>query len=173
MSVETKAKMSATRKRMYAEGRGFNFWETEDGKKRAAEGRRKAQEERKKLFLPCVLDFCEELQTHGRGGWSSEPTSVFCKRHKAMDGRARAYGTDLLSVYQTYQDQEGRCKICSVELEFSGDEIARSIHMDHCHVRGVFRGVLCRRCNSTLGYVNEDVSVLRAMVDYLEKSVER
>ena len=39
--------------------------------------------------------------------------------------------------------------------------------VDHCHKTGVVRGTLCRRCNSTLGFVNDDTEILLKMVDYL------
>lgn len=40
------------------------------------------------------------------------------------------------------QKQEGRCALCSVELT--------SYDVDHDHATGVFRGLLCRKCNLRL-----------------------
>ena len=39
--------------------------------------------------------------------------------------------------------------------------------VDHCHITGVIRGLLCSRCNSVIGMVEENVAILRKMIDYL------
>ena len=40
---------------------------------------------------------------------------------------------------------------------------------DHCHTNGHFRGWICDRCNKTLGLVYDDIDLLNAMINYLEK----
>jgi Recombination endonuclease VII len=40
---------------------------------------------------------------------------------------------------------------------------------DHCHNNGHFRGWICDRCNRVLGSVKDDIKILQAMIDYLEK----
>lgn len=40
--------------------------------------------------------------------------------------------------------------------------------LDHCHDSLKVRGLLCNRCNTTLGLVNDDVSTLKKMIDYLK-----
>lgn len=44
------------------------------------------------------------------------------------------------------------------------DELA----IDHDHVSGAVRGVLCRACNLTVGTAKDDPAVLRALASYLE-----
>jgi hypothetical protein len=46
------------------------------------------------------------------------------------------------------------------------------IVFDHCHQRGHFRGWLCDRCNTTLGHVEDDVSLLMKMAAYLLRTRE-
>jgi hypothetical protein len=41
--------------------------------------------------------------------------------------------------------------------------------VDHCHQTGKVRGVLCARCNSALGMVGDNISVLEGLIDYLKK----
>jgi len=38
---------------------------------------------------------------------------------------------------------------------------------DHCHRTNVPRGFLCRKCNSALGWFNDDPELLQAALDYL------
>jgi hypothetical protein len=44
----------------------------------------------------------------------------------------------------------------------------KTMHFDHCHVSGKFRGWLCIKCNVVLGLVNDDPSWLRKIADYAE-----
>ena len=39
---------------------------------------------------------------------------------------------------------------------------------DHDHKTGVFRGWLCSRCNTIAGKIDENISVIRGMLSYLE-----
>ena len=40
---------------------------------------------------------------------------------------------------------------------------------DHCHDCGEHRGWLCNRCNSTLGYLNDDQALLERMAAYIRR----
>ena len=42
--------------------------------------------------------------------------------------------------------------------------------LDHNHNTGKFRGWLCNKCNSALGWFDDDLTVLKKAVTYLEKS---
>ena len=56
------------------------------------------------------------------------------------------------------------CKIC-------GDKFSKTNlpHIDHCHVTGVIRGKLCRRCNIALGLFKDKIYNLKRAVEYLEQ----
>ncbi|WP_409070557.1 endonuclease domain-containing protein [Burkholderia cenocepacia] len=43
------------------------------------------------------------------------------------------------------------------------------LSLDHCHKTKKIRGVLCSRCNTMLGYANDDPEVLRSALRYLAK----
>jgi hypothetical protein len=42
------------------------------------------------------------------------------------------------------------------------------LHIDHCHTKGVFRGILCVNCNMGIGNLKDNVEILRAAIVYLE-----
>ena len=54
------------------------------------------------------------------------------------------------------------CEICGE------DPAPRSLHLDHCHRTGAFRGWLCPQCNQALGLVKDDPKTLRTMIDYIK-----
>jgi len=41
--------------------------------------------------------------------------------------------------------------------------------VDHCHKTGKWRGLLCLRCNKSIGAFGDDIQLLRAALTYLEK----
>ena len=58
--------------------------------------------------------------------------------------------------------QGSACAICQ-----TSDWGKRGPFVDHDHRTGQVRGVLCFRCNSALGYANDNPNIIRAMGDYL------
>ena len=57
-----------------------------------------------------------------------------------------------------------RCAIC-------GDLPSTKRHsLDHCHVSGRMRGVLCTRCNSGLGFFRDDPRILKQAIEYLRRA---
>jgi hypothetical protein len=77
------------------------------------------------------------------------------------------YGITADRYYEILREQDGLCAICRKPPE-GGPKRRSKLHVDHCHKTGRVRGLLCFRCNSTLGQVEESFDVLAAMVHYLE-----
>lgn len=44
--------------------------------------------------------------------------------------------------------------------------------IDHCHHTGKVRGVLCHKCNTSLGKMHDSPAFLRRAAEYLEKTGE-
>jgi hypothetical protein len=42
-------------------------------------------------------------------------------------------------------------------------------HVDHCHITGIVRGILCHQCNVALGQVNDSLEHLHKLIAYLER----
>ena len=64
-------------------------------------------------------------------------------------------------------DSQGRCcAICKTK-----DKGPKDWHIDHDHVTGKVRGVLCRHCNPMLGKAKDDPDILRRAADYLDNDL--
>lgn len=55
------------------------------------------------------------------------------------------------------------CYICKK------DNKGKTLCVDHDHKTGKVRALLCSSCNKALGLSYEDVNILKAMINYLEK----
>lgn len=62
-------------------------------------------------------------------------------------------------------EQHNSCAICNTTFSSR-----KSAHVDHNHLTGRVRGVLCTRCNMGIGYFREDVKSLTKAIQYLENS---
>lgn len=72
----------------------------------------------------------------------------------------RHYGISLAEYDKLYIDQRGRCAIC--------DEAYGVLRVDHCHVSGKVRGLLCNGCNRGLGFFDDSAEKLYNAVRYLD-----
>ena len=64
-------------------------------------------------------------------------------------------------------EQENKCKICSIEFN---DNIKYNV--DHCHSTEKIRGLLCRNCNVGLGFFKDDTKILIKAIEYLKEQGE-
>ena len=56
------------------------------------------------------------------------------------------------------------CEVCGRPPHGKG-----TLHLDHCHTTGAFRGWLCQSFNITLGAVEDNPDILRKLIDYLDR----
>jgi endogenous inhibitor of DNA gyrase (YacG/DUF329 family) len=61
-------------------------------------------------------------------------------------------------------DQNGVCKICKRVCP-SG----RKLSVDHCHISGKIRGLLCMKCNKGLGSFEDNMENMKIAIQYLEE----
>lgn len=72
------------------------------------------------------------------------------------------YGISAEEYYSMLKTQNGVCATC-------GRADKTMLSVDHDHVTGKVRGLLCRNCNSALGFVKDDPKILWKMIIYLKK----
>lgn len=82
------------------------------------------------------------------------------QRHKKYDLK-RFYGMSLEQFENMKKAQNNKCLICC--------KVFKSPHVDHCHVTGKIRGLLCNLCNVGLGAFKDNLVSLQNAINYLKK----
>ena len=94
------------------------------------------------------------------------------KRHAYRIARQEVtYGYHISRKYKLSVDdyknmvsmQRGKCAICG------GDNDGKKLHVDHDHVTGIVRELLCNKCNHGLGNFVDDIELLKKAELYLIK----
>lgn len=86
------------------------------------------------------------------------------KEHKNELRIKRQYGITINEYNDMLKKQDNKCAICGKEL-IVGNEI---IHIDHSHITGKVRGILCMKCNLQLGVYENNKELFKLMAKYLE-----
>lgn len=90
-------------------------------------------------------------------------------RFHAIDVRLRRKGLDPAQYRHHVINHSGFCDVCGGP----GDGRWKTLNIDHCHATGAFRGMLCGRCNLTIGALGDDTSLLLKVARYLENFQEK
>lgn len=78
--------------------------------------------------------------------------------------RIRMYGISVEDYERMLIEQDGGCYICGKKPENN-----RALDIDHDHVTGKVRGLLCSNHNRALGLLNDNPDLLLKSVEYLVK----
>jgi len=66
--------------------------------------------------------------------------------------------------------QGGRCAICRCTSIEAKELYSQAFGVDHDHVTGKNRGLLCPPCNSGIGMLKDSPELLRVAAEYIERS---
>lgn len=101
---------------------------------------------------------CIECRAVARRADYANRREEFAAKH-----RIKTYGLDPATFARLVERQQNHCAICDEDFDFC------IRHIDHDHETGQVRGLLCPRCNTTIGRANDDPALLRAMAAYIER----
>ena len=80
----------------------------------------------------------------------------------------KRYGITLKQYNEMLKDQDYKCAIC---LKPHTKE-AKGLQVDHCHVTGRVRGLLCCYCNrKVVGRIGDDYHRMKGFIKYIEKQL--
>jgi hypothetical protein len=78
-------------------------------------------------------------------------------------GLKHRFGINSEDYFQMLQDQNNSCAICKEK------EIGKYLHVDHDHLTGEVRGLLCKNCNHGLGNFKDKIENLNEAIKYLSR----
>ena len=78
----------------------------------------------------------------------------------------RKYNLSIEEYKTLIESQNNSCKICGTHAT---NNIKGKLYIDHCHTTGKVRGLLCMKCNSALGLLNDNKKLVQNLLDYLNK----
>jgi hypothetical protein len=87
------------------------------------------------------------------------------KERQRSNHLMRLYGISSEDYDTLLREQGGVCAICHQESDTDGKN-AR-LHVDHDHVTGKVRSLLCYRCNVAMGFLSENKDRIYQILDYL------
>ena len=89
-----------------------------------------------------------------------------CKRYLQLFKKFRLSKND----YEMMLDaQGGVCAICKQPEKQKRNNVIKFLGVDHNHISGKIRGILCADCNLGLGKFKDNPEMLRRALAYLEK----
>jgi hypothetical protein len=82
-----------------------------------------------------------------------------CKERQRKKKEEQRYGVDEKVYNCLMEEQNNCCAICKQD---------ETLIVDHNHQPGKVRGLLCSRCNTALGFLNDDPTRMMAAIKYLD-----
>jgi hypothetical protein len=79
------------------------------------------------------------------------------------------YGLTSEGFNEIWTSQNGKCAICETEMLPRGRK-RQSACVDHNHITGDVRGLLCRECNNGIGCLKDDPKILESAIKYLNEA---
>lgn len=95
--------------------------------------------------------------------YRATPKGRYLQRIGARKAELKKFGIEEIDYQRMLRRQNGVCAICD------GPPDGPSFCVDHCHITGELRGLLCHSCNIGMGRLGDDPNLLRRAVKYLER----
>lgn len=92
---------------------------------------------------------------------------VYAKQARRVHRRSQLkcrFGLTEEQFYGLFARQGNACPLCGVHIS---PDRPKSYALDHDHRTGIFRGLVCQRCNSGIGMFGESVEIVRRVAKYL------
>lgn len=114
----------------------------------------------------------EKTREYGREWYKNHPrwkrgySQEWCKNHSEDIRNKRLqklYGMSQNDYNTMLYEQEDRCAICGISIE----DLCGNLIIDHDHITGKVRGLLCTSCNLGLGWFKDDIVRLEKAKSYL------
>lgn len=95
------------------------------------------------------------------------------KEHKRILDRLRKYDLTFHEYDTLLKRQDGSCALCNrpPKTKKTHNSIDGFV-IDHCHITGAVRGLLCSTCNLAIGLLEDSPDLVLKAYEYLQKSMK-
>ena len=90
------------------------------------------------------------------------------KEHYNLVRTERRFGLELGGYTALLTTQNNKCAICAVDYDLYRKATRKRFAVDHCHITGNNRGLLCSNCNTALGLIQDSTTSLSNAIGYLQ-----
>ena len=108
----------------------------------------------KKVVAKCSFQYeeCSNVRNHIGG--------TYCQYHSNIMHKSNKYNISPLDVLKMYKVDT--CEICNNYMDKKC--------IDHDHITGKVRGMICQNCNVLLGHAKDNTDILQKCIKYLNES---
>lgn len=114
----------------------------------------------------------KNCDTCGEEFTPASSTHKYCSTPCMKSGAASTlllyrYGITLEEYEEMFERCGGKCQICGKDGLLPDKNHKTTLVVDHDHETDEVRGLLCNACNTSLGHLNDDVTLLAKSIVYL------
>ena len=122
---------------------------------------------KRKGYKDGIYSRCKNCQRKYNRDWCRNVEPIKKKEKGRRNKLKQSYGITLEQYESLLRAQNHKCAIC----EKDETQVQRNrLFVDHCHVTGVVRGLLCHPCNSAIGFLKDSVETALKAATYLTKN---
>lgn len=77
----------------------------------------------------------------------------------------KKYGITVEDYENMRTKQDNKCAICK--------RTPKILAVDHCHITNKVCGLLCKKCNSGIGFLQDDVAIVKSALEYLSETTKQ
>lgn len=100
---------------------------------------------------PCRIEYANAYK-------ANNPDSL---KNSALKSK---YGITLEEYNGLFEKQQGSCACCGKHQM----QLNKMLCVDHCHMTGKVRGLLCHKCNSGIGMLGDCLEAVEKVYNYLK-----
>lgn len=118
-----------------------------------------------------LIDFYCKGDHYGTGYIVYYHACKKCMRKKWSDDWeqhiSEKFGITVEQYKLMLESQNNLCAICDQPERRMKEDQPQRLSIDHCHITGKVRGLLCNNCNILLGFAKDNKAQLKRAIEYL------
>ena len=122
-------------------------------------------------FRYCQRIYMKKGQSKNKGKYYGTTKKIISTRNSNFKKRNKISPEE----YEELLDgQNGLCAICNkpeTKIDYRKSTVMR-LSVDHCHESNKIRGLLCSKCNISLGGFCDSIVYLQSAIDYLKRTIK-